>query len=751
MFPAEAYLLGLKTLKQNIHHEMQRIDATILAAVRPQSDLGTTEDLDDATCAVEELSHKIDSELRRVDATLFAAIRQQRNSVNKAKEDLANATVAARELSHNIEEMNSKAEKDEAMVQEICGDIKKLDFAKKNVTTVITPLHRLTMLVSAFVQLQGMASKRQYKEAASQLEAVNQLLNHFERNWVVPSVTDVREKLENIKQILKSHVLSEFSSLGTGKETEEISLLKKLSDACLVVDALEPSVREELVNNFCSKDLSSYEQKIIGAELTNLDEIQRIYNQIHFHIRTNQEIWKIFPASWHVPYGLCIKICKITRGQVESILVNMKGKPTVARLLQELERTLKFELELEMKFGGGVPTKHFGDDIEETVDGESYSRHVSEIHMMFSANHDLVETINLRGIISSCFEPHLTHYIEEELMQYLEKVVQEETWDIDEENLNNILSSSRELFLAIKKSYDKCKALTKNQTLFNLFKVFQRVLQAYATKLFFKLSKGGTRKQIKVSGIDERLICYIVNSAEYCRKTSGDLAEEVSTIIDLHYADGVNMSEVQDKFSCVITKALMTLVRGLETKFDTEMQELASVTWGTLESVGDHSQYVNGIYTILNNSVPVLGKLLTPVYFQFLLEKLASSLGLRFYANIFRCKKISETGAQQMLLDTQAMEMILIKVPSLDRQTVSAASYSEFVKRHMSRAEAVLKGLTKANQQSVLDDFNKHAPRITQPSVAAETPQPVPIPPAPPLEIIANSEDVTTRLATASY
>ncbi|CAE5959889.1 unnamed protein product [Arabidopsis arenosa] len=751
MFPAEAYLLGLKPLMQKIHHEMQRIDATILAAVRPQSDLGTTEDLDDATCAVEELSHKIDSELRRVDATLFAAIRQQRNSVNKAKEDLANATLAARELSHNIQEMNSKAEKSEATVQEKCRAIKKLDFAKKNITTVINPLHRLTMVVSAVVQLQGMASNRQYKEAAAQLEAVNQLLNHFERNWDVPSITDVREKLENIKQILKSHVFSDFSSLGTGKETEDTNFLKKLSHSCLVVDALEPSVREELVNNFCSKDLSSYEQKIIGAELTNLDEIRRIYNQINCHIRTNQEIWKIFPASWHVPYGLCIKICKITRGQVESILVNMKGKPAVARLLQELERTLKFELELEMKFGGGVPTKHIGDDIEETVDGESYSPNVSEIHMKFAANHDLVETINLRGIISSCFEPHLTHYIEEELMQYLEKVVQEETWDTDEENLNNILSSSRELFLAIKNSYDKCKALTKNQTLFNLFKVFQRVLQAYATKLFFKLSKGGTCKQIKVSGIDERLICYIVNSAEYCRKTSGDLADEVSTIIDPHYADGVDMSEVQDKFSCVITKALMTLVRGLETKFDTEMQEMECVSWGTLKSVGDHSQYVNGIYTILNNSVPVLGKLLTPVYFQFFLEKLASSLGLRFYANIFRCKKISETGAQQMLLDTQAMEMILLKVPSLDRQTVSAASYSEFVKRQMSRAEAVLKGLTKANQQSVLDDFNKHAPRITQPSVAAEMPQPVPIPPAPPLEIIANSEDVTTRLATASY
>lgn len=43
---------------------------------------------------------------------------------------------------------------------------------------------------------------------------------------------------------------------------------------------------------------------------------------------------------------------------------------------------------------------------------------------------------NFRGMISSCFEPHLTIYIEKEemeLMQLLEKVVQEETWDIEEE------------------------------------------------------------------------------------------------------------------------------------------------------------------------------------------------------------------------------------------------------------------------------------------------------------------------------
>ncbi|KAI5446934.1 hypothetical protein KIW84_014690 [Lathyrus oleraceus] len=122
------------------------------------------------------------------------------------------------------------------------------------------------MAVSAVEQLQVMASKRQYKEAAAQLEAVNQLCSHFEAYRDIPKIIELREKFKNIKQILKSHVFSDFSSLGTGKETEETNLLQQLSDACLVVDALEPSVKEELVNNFCNRELTSYEQIFEGAE-----------------------------------------------------------------------------------------------------------------------------------------------------------------------------------------------------------------------------------------------------------------------------------------------------------------------------------------------------------------------------------------------------------------------------------------------------------------------------------------------------
>jgi vacuolar protein sorting-associated protein 53 len=101
----------------------------------------------------------------------------------------------------------------------------------------------------------------------------------------------------------------------------------------------------------------------------------------------------------------------------------------------------------------------------------------------------------------------------------------------------------------------------------------------------------------------------------------GELAENVAEMINPQFANKVDMSKVhvtdlifvpnlceyfiditigeedstsirqylQDEFLAMITKSLMTLVHGLETKFDAEMVAMAHVPWATLESVGDQS------------------------------------------------------------------------------------------------------------------------------------------------------------------
>ena len=111
-------------------------------------------------------------------------------------------------------------------------------------------------------------------------------------------------------------------------------------------------VGEELVNNFCSRELISYEQIFERAELAKLDKMEQGYVWIKRRMRTNEEIWKIFPTSQLVPYRPCIQFCKKTRKQLERILDNLKEKLDVATLLMALHRTLEFEDELTEEFGG---------------------------------------------------------------------------------------------------------------------------------------------------------------------------------------------------------------------------------------------------------------------------------------------------------------------------------------------------------------------------------------------------------------
>ncbi|KAH7283807.1 hypothetical protein KP509_34G024900 [Ceratopteris richardii] len=766
--------------------------------------------------AIEPIMQKLRNKIRQVDAEILAAVRQQSSSGTRAKEDLAAAMQAIQELMQRIKEIKGKAEQSEAMVQEICRDIKKLDFAKKHITTTITALHRLAMLVSAIDQLQTMAAKRLYKEAAGQLEAVNQLCGHFEAYRDIPKINELREKFKNIKQMLKSHVFSDFSSLGTARLKEDGNLMQQLADACLVVDALDASVREELISIVCNKELTAYRQIFEGTELARLDKVERRYAWIKRQMRTNEEIWKIFPSSWRVLYLLCIQLCKATRVQLIETLNELKEKPDVATLLQTLKSTTDFEKDLATTFGEenesavgrGVDSEDEADDAQHDVEDEKSASAIRKKYekqlAAKSGKNELEDTNNkvpashpiqlsFYGIISSCFEPHMSAYVELEektLMESVDKLVQTESWEAEEGSQTNILSSSTQVFLIIKKSLKRCSALTRNQTLYNLFLVFQRILKAYAAKLLSRLPRGGTGivaaatgtdGLIKTSDKDERVICYIVNTAEYCHETAGQLAENISKMIDPQFADKIDMSEVQDEFSVVITRALATLVQGLETKLEAELAAMARMAWATMESVGDQSEYVNGISAVLSSSVPAISALLSPVYYQFFLDKLAASFAPRFHANIYKCKRISETGAQQMLLDTHAVKTLLLEVPSLGGQNAASASYNKFVGREMGKAEALLKvilspvesiadtyrtlllegttadfqrlldlkGLKKAEQQPLLDYYNRRGPSGVGSSNPLATVAPAPIvtlaPASPPAPVTPTAATMASR------
>jgi chromosome segregation ATPase len=70
-----------------------------------------------------------------------------RSSANiDGTKELEKAKKAINELFNKIKSIKEKAQSSETMVEDITRDIKKLDVAKKNLTTSITVLKRLQML-----------------------------------------------------------------------------------------------------------------------------------------------------------------------------------------------------------------------------------------------------------------------------------------------------------------------------------------------------------------------------------------------------------------------------------------------------------------------------------------------------------------------------------------------------------------------------------------------------------------------------
>lgn len=73
-------------------------------------------------------------------------------------QDIVETQESITDLFQKISDIKAKASQSEKMVQEICADIKKLDYAKNHLQTSITSLNRLQMLINAVAQLEVAAA-----------------------------------------------------------------------------------------------------------------------------------------------------------------------------------------------------------------------------------------------------------------------------------------------------------------------------------------------------------------------------------------------------------------------------------------------------------------------------------------------------------------------------------------------------------------------------------------------------------------
>ena len=732
---------------------------------------------DEASLAqVDPLIERLRLRVRKVDDEILAAVRSQSTGGARAKADLDQAKQAIVELSGRIQDIKSKAAQSEHMVQEICRDIKKLDFAKKHLTSTITALRRLSMLVTAVEQLETLSMRRQYRDSANLLEAVDELLTHFASYGDIPKIADLQKRNTAVKQTLRGMVFEDFHSTWMPTTMEQDpAAAARLADACLVVDALDASVREELVGNLTNKELMNYNSCF--DELINkltLENIERRYAWIKRNLKSKEAMWRVFPARWRVPQLLCMSMGKLTRTHVLEML-DTSGPHEVQATLQALHQTIEFEREMDEYFGiddavvGGADggADGFDEDEDAASAAQIRARHERAIRErevaeqrggralpMDSAAAALART-SFRGVISGSFDDHMGAYVdmeEKQLMEFVDELIAEETWGGPEPEDDSAdpmkallrkqqtaknrvdalrggategqtLPSAATLFLNVKKVLRRCSNLTRGKPLCALHVVFVKVLGAYADRLRKRCDAAGQllrtdlkQKDPEKLAAEYRCLCLVVNTAEWCAGTVTPLGDSVRRML----ADDTLKSRIDsddsltETFHALVTHALTTLVSGVETRTEVGAR-VAKTDWSRVESTGDSSEYVTHAQATFAAAVPTVRRTVRDDYFLFFCEKLAGSIAPSAHAAVFRCKKFSDHGAQQLLLDMHALKTILCELPAAgalgkdEKPRVVPASYARMVGREMQKVESLVKVIL-SPQEGLAETFRALVP-----------------------------------------
>ncbi|KAI0595570.1 Vps53-like protein [Biscogniauxia sp. FL1348] len=584
-------------------------------------------------------------------------------------------------LFRKIETVRSRAIQTEQNITSMTADIKRLDGTKRNLTLSMTALKRLQMLTTAYEQLRGLAKTRQYRECASLLQAVLQLMRHFNSYRSIDQIATLSRGVGELQRELLEQVCEDFEIAFAKGEVG--SRRATLVEACGVMDALGETAKARLITWYVNTELREYRQVFRGNdEAGNLDNIGRRYAWFKRMMKVYEEEHAvIFPPHWRVGETLAMSFCDGTkddyRGILEKSMRRVDGaKVDVNLLLSCLQETMDFEQSLE---------KRFASNPRASID-------------TLSSSDERAHTFN--GSISVAFEPYLSLWVESQdkaLASMIPKYKSQPLLPSDEEfSPQAVISSAIELFHFYKLTLSQCAKLSTSERLLDLTKTLAKYLDEYAQQVLLAiLQKTGP----SAASVED--VVLVLNTADFWHTNTGQLEENIKKRIDNELVGKVDLTSQADAFLGVASTAVLSLVNKVEADCEGAWREMKNTNWSKMESVGDQSSYVGELVSHVNTKAKeVLGLVVKQQYARAIVDNLVEHLANTYISNIVQCRPVSEVGAEQMLLDkyvlTKSFENLLsYHNPSSTPGTPQAppASFVKRVNATMTRIDPLLKTL----------------------------------------------------------
>ncbi|CAO3673961.1 unnamed protein product [Rhizopus microsporus] len=515
------------------------------------------------------------------------------------------------------------------------------------------------MLVTAVNQLEDLSKNRQYQDSAQLLQAVVQLMQHFKQYKSVVQIRQLSDRIHRLKSYLEDCVLKEFEQ-GFSPEGALVGQAWILHDACLVASVLSESTQEKMIKRYVDLQLKSYRQIFSRPteEVSQLDNISRRYAFLKRILKSCSEV-NIFPDHWAVNARISEKFCACTKLDLEAVMKN--NVPSVQDFLKALQLTIEFESQLTKRF-------------------------------------EKNGAFNFEKAISSGFEPYFYLYINAEdatISSMIDSYAQSDIAiaNLEDDNTMVVLPSSTDLFYFYKETLVQCSKFSTGKALLDLSKVFAKYLIDYCNKVIL----GGIATNEKKSIDYFRLASLSLNTADYCSMTTQQLEDKLKEKIDAEYVDQIDFTNEKERFLQAISLCIDAIIKSIDQVLDTQFLQMTRLPWGTMDSVGDQSDYVTQIMDIIKRYTTIIGKTVSNKrYYRTFCDRFAEWLITKYIAQIFRCKPISEIGAEQLLLDTHSIKTLLMDIPSVgssgdDVPRTIPSSYSRIVSNGILKVEAILK------------------------------------------------------------
>jgi len=609
--------------------------------------------------ALSTVSGTIESHKDALSSSIAALEAEQAYGPDSSLERMQSAQAELASLFRRIEAVRARALQTERDITTMTADIKRLDGTKRNLTLSMTALKRLQMLTTAYEQLRGLARSRQYRECAGLLQAVLQLMRHFNSYRSIEQIAVLSRGVSELQRELLEQVCEDFE-MAFAKD-EVAARRGTLVEACLVMDALGDNARARLVTWYVNTELREYRHVFRGNdEAGSLDNIGRRYAWFKRTLKTHEdEHAAIFPPHWRVNEMLAVAFCDGTRDDFRGILersmrrADGAGKIDVNLLLSCLQETMDFEQGLERRFA---------------------SEPRASIDTLSSA--DDARAQNFHGSVSAAFEPYLSLWVDSQERQLASMIPKYRAQplpggggsggggdddDDDEFTPQSVIPSAIELFHFYKTTLSQCAKLSTGDRLLDLAKILARYLDEYAQQVLLgHLQKGGS------GGPALRDIVLVLNTADFWHTNTTQLEENIKKRIDAELAARVDLTSQSDAFMGVASAAVLAMVHKVEVECEPAWKEMRNTNWSKMESVSDHSSYVTELLAHVNaKAEEVLSLVAKQQYARAFCDNLVEHMAAAYISNIVLCRPVSEVGAEQMLLDKYVLTKSFEKLVTL--------------------------------------------------------------------------------------